>query len=422
MRVGLSAPVVGVAYLLALAVQVSMNVNLVVTNSAGSRLDLLGFAVMMAIGFLLAVHEIGRRTLRIRPALYCAAFAGHLALVIGFTSQTSLLATFLSKYGIFTWTLAGAFAALAIDSVARKLSREQGRGGLWSRIALVLPVLMLGILLLRLRDYLGSPFPIELYQFGAANLTVLLIASLLAAFCWSSSAKKASVMAQGLMLMAIGTVLTYLVSRMNSTSIVLVWSLLAPIYLYASGMRLDKFRALLLVFFALAGLVWATGTGAFAAFIENTRFREIAQGGTMLSSLSNRLELIPTFWNQFAISPLFGNYEAEVLAGYQPGEYVHSTPLSLLTHSGVVGGLLFFAATFSLLKIEIIQGKNDRNQGRVLARAFFYVVLAVATLSTFFTWIPLWFMIGFLLVRPRERLRVSNVDSTRAPLAEKTFL
>ena len=421
MRIGLSAPIVGVAYLLALAAQLSMNVGLVVTNSAGSRLDLLGFVAMMSIGFVLALHELLRGTLRTRPALLYGAFAVYLSVVIVFTSQTQLLATFLSKYGILTWTLAGAFAALSIDSISRRLATGSGGRGMWPLIALAIPVLMFCILLLQLRDYVASPHPVESYQFAAANLTVLFIATLAAAHYWASPGRKMFFMTQGLLLLGLGTALTYLVSRMNSTSIVLVWALLAPLYLRASGVRLGKVRALLFVSIVLVGLLWALSSGAFAEFLENTRFREIAQGEIMLSSLSNRLALVPTFWSQFAISPVVGHYEAEVLAGYMPGEYVHSMPLSLLTHTGVIGSTIFVAATFSLLRCDTRHDKLEQNEGRALAQAFFYVVLAVATISTFFTWIPMWFMIGFLLVRRRLRVPSRDMVSTEAKPVKAGF-
>lgn len=399
MRLAISVPLIGVVYLIALAVQVSMNIELVASARAGSRMDLVGFVAMMSAGFILAVNEAGHGTLRIRPALYFTAFGLHVAVVIAFTSESQLLAVFLSKYGILTWTLAGSFAALAISGLTRRLSGRTRAQSHWHLLAYWLPPVMLAIVLFPLRGYMASPHAIESYQFAAANATVLFIVVLMAAAHWSPVTAKPAFLIQGITLLVFGTILTFLVSRMNSTSIVLVWVVLTLLYVRASGSRLRVGYSILFTAILVAGTFWLVGTESFAELLNNTRFQELSKGNMELSSLTNRLALVPTFWTQFSVSPLIGDFEAEVRAGYLPGEYIHSLPLSLLTHSGIIGALLFGIALFGAISQSYREGSPSAV--RSFVRHVVYAVLAVATVTTFFLWIPLWFMIGFVLVRPR---------------------
>lgn len=404
MRLGISIPLVGVVYLVALAMQLSMNIELVASDRAGTRIDLLGFVAMMSTGLVLAINEFGRGTLRARPTLYFVAFGLYIAMVIAFTSDSQLIAVFLSKYGILTWALGGSFAALAINAISRRLLRSPGGFGLWRLLVHSLPATMLCIVLFPLRGYMANPVPIESYQFAAANATVLCIVVLIAAAQWAPAKAGLAFLIEGVILLGLGTIVAYLVSRMDSMSIVLVWTILAVLYVRTSGAKLPARNAILFVSILMAGAVGSLGTGAFADLVENTRFRELAQGNLNISSLASRLDLLPTFWSQFRISPLVGHFEAEVMAGYLPGEYVHSLPLSLLTHAGVIGTLIFAAATFSTIRTSVADSDAQglRRPERALVRHIFLGILSVAAMTTFFLWIPFWFMVGFLLLRHRS--------------------
>lgn len=400
MRLDLSVPLVGVINLVALAVQLSMNIQLVVSGRSGTRIDMLGFVGIMFTGVILAANEVGRGTLRTKPILCFVAFWLYIAVVISFTSQASVIAVFFSKYGILTWTLAGSFASLAISAIGRRTT-PQPRVARWRFVAYSLPVVMLCIVLIPLRTYMASPVPIESYQFAAANATILFITTLVSAAHLASTKSRYLFMVEAMIVIVLCTTIMLLVSRMNSTSIVMVWVVLALLYVRSSG-KLFRARFSSLLAGSLIGVgLWFLGTEAFLDFLESTRFRELESGNMQLSSWQARVDLLPTFWSQFSISPVTGDFEAEVLAGYLPGEYIHSLPLSLLTHAGIVGTAIFAAATFFAAK------RPDADKvlapERALVRHIFFWILLAATLTTFFLWIPLWFIVGYMLIQPRNR-------------------
>lgn len=409
MRLGISVPALGVLYLAVLAYQIATNIGLEVAGELGTWKTLLGFVAMIGLGLIMALHERGRGTFRIRPILYFAWFWLFLTVVVAFTSKTQLLSLFLSKYGIVTWFLSGLFTGLAVSAIERKIHDGARASRWWIRLVFFMPILMFGGVLLSLRGYALAPYTIESYQFASANMTVLLATTLLAATRWFSVViRRISFMLQGLGVLVLGTALSYLTSRMNSTSIVLVWALLAAAYIRFSGLRLGFGNGVIFSSMAIVGGWWFMGTGAFAEFMENTRFREIGQGSYTISSISSRLELLPAFTRQFKISPLFGHYEAEVMAGFFPGEYMHSLPLSLLTHTGMVGFCSFSLAIFSLLRMQRHSFTQHGFIGSAseLGDRFAYgallAILLVASLTTFFSWIPLWFAIGYLAVGKRN--------------------
>lgn len=137
------------------------------------------------------------------------------------------------------------------------------------------------------------------------------------------------------------------------------------------------------------------------------KFRLSGYGSFEISSIDSRIDLINyNFVNQFSVSPFFGNVKAEIHSGYSSGEYVHSLFLYLLTHSGVVGTLIFFSAvifrveefrTFKFNELDpISELKNCDLLLNVLLMSLFVAIILVSCIATSLMWAPLWFSIGFL--------------------------
>lgn len=123
--------------------------------------------------------------------------------------------------------------------------------------------------------------------------------------------------------------------------------------------------------------------------------------GYLPTSVTSRLELISTSYNQhLGVSPLVGDLLADARTT-GAGSYAHSLPLSLISHTGIVGFALF---TLFLLVAAIDHwreiasaGRCGRNSHRQLEFHVFFVVaflLVVSSVATFFTWMPLWFGLG----------------------------
>lgn len=114
--------------------------------------------------------------------------------------------------------------------------------------------------------------------------------------------------------------------------------------------------------------------------------QEFAVGG---SSIASRLRiLVDSGMEQLAVNPLFGDLAVDHVVG-KPGYYVHSI-LSIQTHFGIIGSILFFSCL-----IERIVALY-RSHGNILIKTFFPPLMILATIGTLFTWMPLWFAIGAL--------------------------
>ena len=110
--------------------------------------------------------------------------------------------------------------------------------------------------------------------------------------------------------------------------------------------------------------------------------------------------MLTTFFNQFSIDPIFGNFKPDQLIGLEEGSYVHSIPFSLLTHTGAIG---FFLVCLILLIIIFMHSKTENSISK-FALKLFIGITALGTIYAFFTWPPFWFFIGFLTVHPNTRL------------------
>lgn len=105
------------------------------------------------------------------------------------------------------------------------------------------------------------------------------------------------------------------------------------------------------------------------------------------SSIQSRIEI----WEergleQLSVNPIFGDLAADIVTG-SPGYYLHSI-FSVQTHLGVIGSILFFPAFAGLVWSVYAQGTSRTLKSITLP------LVVVAVLAAFWTWMPLWFLIG----------------------------
>jgi hypothetical protein len=130
-------------------------------------------------------------------------------------------------------------------------------------------------------------------------------------------------------------------------------------------------------------------------------FRISGFGTGEVNSVTSRNELfIDNFILHFMYSPIFGHTQVDVLTTGS-GTYVHST-LSILTHLGLVGFLIFIGILWSvyneisrsyLSKYSSIYSSQTYGLFRLLC---LLAILVMGAFSAFFTWMPLWFSLGLL--------------------------
>ena len=152
--------------------------------------------------------------------------------------------------------------------------------------------------------------------------------------------------------------------------------------------------------------------------ISNTRL--LGFGAHESSSLSSRYELLANFPIHFSISPVLGDLESAALTTGE-GSYVHSFAISILTHLGLIGFVLFllflFLAVGFLMSRDEVQVKSDGRGLRICKFLLFSGLFMIACVGNYFTVSVIWFLIGMLfplvVITTRESYRVLVKEEVR---------
>jgi hypothetical protein len=129
--------------------------------------------------------------------------------------------------------------------------------------------------------------------------------------------------------------------------------------------------------------------------IDLNRFRIFGFGKGRSSSLEARADLLQNFPIHFDYSPLFGNMLVDdITTG--TGTYVHSFTGSILTHLGIVGFLIFFTYLYVAIFEKFRYPYKDpiSNRMNIFTMLLFIGFFMLASIATFFSWIPIWYVLG----------------------------
>jgi len=182
------------------------------------------------------------------------------------------------------------------------------------------------------------------------------------------------------------------------------------------GRRVARNAILLVIALGLAAPIVLHAVGVD---LSQMRIANFGRGGDVVpSSVSNRLHVAENFTEQWAYAPVLGNLKVDELTT-GTGTYAHSLPLSLLSHTGLVGFTLFGLFFVSLLRD--MRDSASAPPGRVddwfthskVLNAYRILLLllmtALASAATFFTWLPFWFTVGLVsqhvIFRPSSKRR-----------------
>lgn len=116
---------------------------------------------------------------------------------------------------------------------------------------------------------------------------------------------------------------------------------------------------------------------------------------TLLShSFESRFDLLASdYIQQITYAPIIGDMSVDrITTG--AGTYAHSLPLSLASHTGLVGLTLF--TIYTTLAFREIKNLFNLHKNLIfLFQKFLFIcILVISSLTTFFIWIPLWFALG----------------------------
>lgn len=192
-----------------------------------------------------------------------------------------------------------------------------------------------------------------------------------------------------------------------------------PLWAYRASIMQSANR----IVFGLCGAIIAIGSlsavALLALSIDPSALRITGFGSGRIRSVESRIELWNNFSVHFADSPLLGNMAVDVETTGR-GSYVHSLVGMLLTHTGIVGFVLFATAVAlavrSLLRQPVrppeLEAAGRGRPESIFMAAMLVAFLVVASLGTAISWAPVWFVLGLaatpIMFEPKQVRRLEQ--------------
>lgn len=354
------------------------------------------YQFLFLVGIALTFWGIHRYKISVWNILLILIFFTHTSLVVLTTSDASVISFLISRVGIFLWVSIGVGCAILIKHIEVFFLKTDSAGiqNLYTLILLLLPV----PLMVALYEYLLFPLATLNYQ-AATNGAIILFSLLI--ILHELAQKKNFIITTKLIFLTQLTFCTAALSLSGSNSIVAFWiiALFCIFYRSIRNMSFLKVSIFLSLFIVLSFIFF---TSVFFEFIlQSSRLSGIADGSFQINSITSRIELLKGFKEQFMASPIFGNFAAEKYSGLDLGSYSHSIPLSLLTHTGLIGFILVsFIILIAILKRLTLTRSSDK-----VIFLLFFGISGLGSLYAFFSWTPFWFFVGLLAVHPLKEFR-----------------
>lgn len=386
-----------------LALQLIHTIKANAYGTSLSAIDVLGFIIALPMSTVLGLRLLMLGRLQIKAVSLVVILVFYIALIIAMTASNSdLISYFFTTSGLLPWFMIGIGVGGMLD-VFRQ-ARESQYADLARRLFILASLLASASFLPFTLDYLETPFRTLYYQAVANSASIFLV---IAVSCIEALwGKRKPILVTGYFL-TLSSILAAAVISMQSTSMAAIWLGLVLIFFWQQFWASNLFLKLLLVFGLASGIWYATNTQTFENIVTNTRFSELTAGSRAsgFSSLSSRREILASFGDQFAISPISGHFEAEIQAGSGLGRYIHSLPLSFLTHTGIIGFTMISVILFLLLHRRV-SPRRDVDPSELQFGRVMLVVLVLGTFTAFMTWSVLWFTMGLLTLKPRTIVAV----------------
>ena len=381
------------------------------TGVSLSRANLSVFLLIFCFGLLLVAINPKAFIINLHALFIFLFFALLVSIVYVMKNDIDLLAFLISRHGFFTWMLIGFFVGIAVANLRFSYLTAQLKNK--TPYLSVLGILAVCVLVMNFYGYsiisdiyLG----LEYQSAGAAGAKLVWLTQLIFVILLGGYIKNWHIpyviivgacvtLTMSLFLSGSALILAFLISNSMALLAVMVGKSLIRSAVKLSGL------SLLIIFILLSHL------DSLAVVLAGTRLDGIGDGLLGITSVNSRLSGFSEFPSQFAVDPILGNYDSHTIAQSGDGFYMHSVMLSLLSHAGLVGFSVFSAGFITIL----IWQWRFASLGDQVAGYNFWSLLAAFVLGSFvafFTWTPLWFVIGMCLVSRRKP--VFKVDMEQA--------
>jgi hypothetical protein len=394
-----------------LIAQMTQSVSVDIFSSTDSFRAFFGYVIALLLAVPVVIRGFRQQSVDLVLAVIVILFILYLSTVVYATDPgRSIPYLLLSQYGVALWYFLGVATGISSDHIASLgVTRHRPFVLLCGYVVLVVVSVRIAALVLR---YWDSPSDSSSYQSAAAFSFILFgVLTVGVKALWQGNAQRLLT----LFLFALYTALATVIARAQSTGIIVLWfGMLTSILVFE---RRRLWSVLTFVLFLLgAASTTALRSWLSAEIFEPTRLSQLFGDQARLSSVSSRLSVNSSFMGQFNVSPVFGDFRSEYISGFGAGFYAHSLPLSLLTHTGVVGFMLVLVCILKAL-VKYKPG-NDVQAFELQAGLLLLLALLYSSFATFFTWPPFWFFLGFASRRlaPVKRIRGSELRWTTSDL------
>ena len=297
------------------------------------------------------------------------------------------------RFGLLPLAVIGAGSALSIQTLQRVYQlpgTANASKRLFKSIALLIPLPLVFTCVSHLQD----PVISENYQ-PITDFTIILFSlmMLLLELLWPG---RKPLYVQ----MAFGSSLTFcvaVIAFIGSTGIVAFWGLAVAIFFWSSFYHASWMGRFFLIGSMLLGVFYLMNSPFFQIIALTSRLQPLMEGSLDITSVTSRAGYVLTFFDQLSVDPVFGNFLADEHIGLPEGTYIHSIILSILTHTGVLGFIIFsmILLTIALPRLRTLASVDK------LAFLWALLFLGLGSLYAFFTWPPFWFFVGFLCIKPQ---------------------
>jgi hypothetical protein len=180
---------------------------------------------------------------------------------------------------------------------------------------------------------------------------------------------------------------------------------LRRILLKSSPLKEPRFWVIAVILAGLAAQVFQLATNEGVRALRITNFG--AESSAIPRSIESRIEVLQYYPDQLAFAPLLGSLRVDQLTAGD-GRYAHSLLLSLQSHLGLVGLVLFAIYLREVLKKPWHAKLGVLNANmyslEMYRRAMLILGIMYACFATFFTWAPLWYLFGTMQFRRKQIL------------------
>jgi hypothetical protein len=378
-----------------------------------SRINQLIFAILFFFGFMLIILNSKIVMINYNALFIFLFFLTQISFVFFIKNNIDLLAFSFSRHSALLWFLVGLFSSVALFNLYNHFSESKKK--YQSSYLSVLFLLIFCIFVMNLYGFsiLGDIFLGISYQpAGAAGAKLIFLSQLIFIIFLGANSKYKYFTYFLITLFAFPLVAGLFIS---GSALILAFFITNSLALLAAIVDLRPFKSAtkLSFFLFFLILIFLYSLEILGELFFGTRLEGIQYGIFEIESVNSRISRFNDFFVQFAVDPFIGNYDSHEIAGSGEGWYMHSVFLSLLSHSGILGFLIFSVGFIYTL---IWQFNFSRN-GNFVAYYLFWSLIAVFLLGSvvaFFTWTPLWFILGMSLVTLKRNKMSPNKDSIMA--------